>query len=374
MSLKGPDPKGVEIHSPCMDERMRSSAPTALYKRYVEIVEKALYAFLARVQGPRDYYDYLLYHFGFKGLNGGFPGNGTGRLLGKRLRPVMSLFIYQAVTGKFQPVLPLVVGAEIMHNASLVHDDIQDHDELRWGRPTLWKILGTEQGINCGDTLQALAYGSILELSQNGFKESMILQILAASNRIHVAVVEGQFMDLEFEKRLDISLAEYFEMIGKKTATPYAGIAECAATLATDGGNPGLVSAYRDFAQKFGMLFQLTDDMLGIWGDVQRTGKIPADIRNKKKTLPVIYALNHAEEKTRRRLAALYEKREKIEQEAPAVLRILEEAGAREFCLEWILKLYRETLEALGETGILNLFQEELQAMADYCYRRSQVQ
>ncbi len=350
----------------------------AVYKDYVEIVEKELYSFLSRFQGPSNYYDYLMYHFGFKSMdgNGSNGGNGAGapiRLLGKRLRPVMCLLIYKAIRGEYETAIPLVLSAEIMHNASLIHDDIQDHDELRWGRPTLWKMAGLEQGINYGDTLQAMAYGLILDLGKKGFNDRMITKIMAASNHVHITVVEGQFMDLLFEKRLDISESEYFEMISKKTATPYAGIAESAALLATDDQDPELIAAYKDYALKFGMLFQLTDDILGIWGDMRKTGKVPADIKYKKKTLPIIYALQHTSSKNKERLISLYSQSEPIDGEAPLVLEILEEAGTKELCQERTRKFYDETLQALGATKISNVYQEKLKYMADYCFNRSQV-
>jgi geranylgeranyl diphosphate synthase type I len=345
----------------------------AIYKDYVEIIEKELYAYLTRFNGPPHYYDYLLYHFGFKSLQ--TNGNGSHvslRHLGKRLRPVMCLLIYKAITGNFKNVIPLVLSAEIMHNASLIHDDIQDHDELRWGRPTVWKLAGMEQGINFGDTLQAMAYGLILDLGKLGFDDTMITRIIASSNQVHITVVEGQYMDLQFEKRLDISEFEYFEMIAKKTATPYAGIAECAALLATGGKSQALIDAYKNFALKFGMLFQLTDDILGIWGDLWSTGKIPADIRNKKKTLPVIYALGKASPADKKILTSLYRGTDKIDQAgASEVLRILDETDAKALCQEWTRKFYEETLLALRETSVANAFQEKLRHMADYCYQRA---
>lgn len=351
----------------------------AIYRDYVQLLESELYSFLTRFNGMEGgYYDYLLYHFGFKTsdfADSQLPGI---RLFGKRLRPVLCFLIYEAITGNredIRKVIPLVLSAEIMHNASLIHDDIQDHDELRWGRPTVWKLFGMEQGINCGDTLQALAYHSIFDLSKMGFEDSLVTRILSASNRIHLTVIEGQFLDLLFEKRLDISEYEYFKMISKKTAAPFAGIAECTAALATkESSDSPLIASYRDFALKFGMLFQLTDDILGIWGDVWKTGKTPADVRNKKKTLPIIHAFNHATEKNKERLIFLYSSFPGCleEEEAEEVLGILEESGSRNFCLDWAERFYKETIQALEADQISNSNQEKLRFMVDYCFRRSQ--
>lgn len=342
----------------------------AIYKEYVEKIDGELFSFLSKFNAPPQYYDYLLYHFGFKSL----PNNGhapTLRHLGKRLRPVMCFLIYKAITGDEKLVIPLVLSSEIMHNASLIHDDIQDHDELRWGRPTVWKLAGMEQGINFGDTLQAMSYGLILELGKLGVSDRLITKIIGASNRVHLTVVEGQWLDLQFESRLDISEFEYFEMISKKTAAPYAGIAECAAMLASGGEDDRRIESYRNFALKFGMLFQLTDDILGIWGDPYQTGKTPADIRNKKKTLPIIHGFEHANPQDKTLLASLYRNGKKIDAEANEVLRILEYTGSKGHSQNWARKFHEDTLAALAETGIRNAYQEKLKHMADYCFERA---
>lgn len=344
-----------------------------LYKDYVEYIEKELYSFLKRFDAPSGYYDYLLYHFGYKSLDENGNGNGSPRVLGKRLRPVMCLLICRALLGDFQRAAPLILSTEILHNASLIHDDIQDRDEVRWGRPALWKAFGLEQGINCGDTLQAMAYGSLLDLYDQGFSDAVVRKVFGISNRIHMTVVEGQYMDLLFERREEIAEYEYFEMISRKTAAPYAGIAECAAVLSMAEKNPDLAQYYRDFGLKFGMLFQLTDDILGIWGGVEKTGKIPADIRNRKKTLPIIYAFNNASAERKENLRAIYAGSSPIESDAAAVMEALEETGAYEASQKWAGKFYDETMSALSQTGIDDPFKDELKYMADYCFKRSRL-
>lgn len=346
-----------------------------IFKEDAKLVDEALHLFLNGFNAIPQYYDYLRCHFGFKpDLDGGKSENGSLHVLRKRLRPVMCLLIYRAIAGEssdHRPVMPLVLSAEIMHNASLIHDDIQDHDELRWGRPTLWKEFGMEQGINCGDTLQALAYRSVLNLLNEGVADRLVTRILNIGNQVHQMVVEGQYMDLLFEKKLEIPETEYFDMISRKTAIPYAGVAECAALLATQDSDPDLVSYYRQFALKFGMLFQLSDDFLGIWGDLHRTGKRQADIRRKKKTLPVIAAFHRASPESKARLVSLYSNGSVIEEaQVSDVLSILKEAGSRELCLTWIQKFYGETIDALHKTGIANISQDKLAHMADYCLGR----
>jgi geranylgeranyl diphosphate synthase type I len=353
---------------------MQSFCPEelAVYKDYVAIIDKELYAFLTRFQDP--YYDYLLYHFGYKPLEGMTSSqNGKRPLLGKRLRPLMCLLVCKGLTGDYKKALPLILSTEVLHNASLIHDDIQDQDEVRWGRPTLWKLFGIGQGINCGDTLQALAYGLILELYENGFSHDVVRKVLSISNRVHRTVVEGQYLDLLFETRTDIQEYEYLEMISKKTAAPYAGAAECAAVLSLPEKEWDRIPFFSDFGLKFGMLFQLTDDILGIWGGLEKTGKIPADIRSKKKTLPIVYAFNNANAKERNKLLSIYARTGPLDekQEAPLIFELLEKLGTYEACKKWIAKFYDETLLALSKTDIPNLYQEELRHMVDYCFNRA---
>jgi geranylgeranyl diphosphate synthase type I len=345
----------------------------SILKPYIEIIDKELLNFLSRFKNPEEYYNTLLYHFGYRSFSQKNSGNGAHCFFAKRLRPLMCLLISESLTEDYHQVIPLILGIELMHNASLIHDDIQDRDEVRWGRPTVWKLFGIEQGINCGDTLQAMAYGLILELYDKGIKENVVRKVLEVSSQIHRTVVEGQYLDLMFENRTDITEAEYFDMIERKTAAPYAGAAECAALLAYENRYPERVEAYRQFGLQLGILFQLSDDILGIWGGIEKTGKTPADIRNKKKTLPVIYTFNHASPDSREKLIQLYDSPQLSDNDIFQVLNILQETGAYHACDVWIKKYYQETLSALKKTEISASFLEKLSGIADYCLNRIKV-
>jgi geranylgeranyl diphosphate synthase type I len=348
----------------------RHSEALSFLKPYIDIIDHELLSFLKRFKSPEEYYNRLLYHFGYSSGYNQDKKEGTPCFFGKRLRPLMCLLISQSLTGDYHQAVPMILGIELLHNASLIHDDIQDRDEMRWGRPTLWKLFGLEQGINCGDSLQAMAYGLILELYDKGINERTVRKILEVSSKIHRTVVEGQYLDLAFEKRTDISETEYFDMIERKTAAPYAGAAECAAILAYENKEPERVELYRQFGLKLGILFQLSDDVLGIWGGIEKTGKIPADIRNKKKTLPIIYAFNNSSPAAREELIRVYESPELSDASVFRVLDILEESGAYQASEVWVKRYYQETLEALENTKISDFFREKLSGIADYCIRR----
>ena len=220
---------------------------------------------------------------------------------GKRIRPLLGLLAYRSITGDHRLALPGAAAVELGHNFSLVHDDIEDQDVERRHRATLWTVYGVPQAINTGDTLFTLSRMALHRLTELGFPDAKVLALLRLYDETCLALCEGQFMDIwtsEHEDRISVDF--YFDMIGRKTAALIAASVQAGAMLATD--DETVVEAYRRFGWALGLAFQLNDDLLGIWGDEQSTGKEPSDIAKGKKTLPVIYALEHAGPEDRERL------------------------------------------------------------------------
>ena len=190
---------------------------------------------------------------------------------------------------------------ELGHNFSLVHDDIEDRDVERRHRATLWTVFGVAQAINTGDTLFTLSRMALHRLSDLGFSDAKVLALMRLYDETCLALCEGQFMDIwsaEHDERLSVDF--YFDMIGRKTAALIAASVKAGALLATD--DQDVIDAYHGFGWSLGIAFQLNDDLLGIWGDEQSTGKEPSDLAKHKKTLPVIYALEHGSDADRSRL------------------------------------------------------------------------
>ena len=154
-------------------------------------------------------------------------------------------------------------------------------------------MFGVAQAINTGDTLFTLSRMALHRLSELGFSDAKVLALMRLYDETCLALCEGQFMDIwsaEHDDRLSVDF--YFDMIGRKTAALIAASVQAGAMLATD--DEAVVDAYRGFGWSLGIAFQLNDDLLGIWGDEQTTGKEPSDLAKHKKTLPMIYALERA--------------------------------------------------------------------------------
>ena len=220
-------------------------------------------------------------------------GLDEGGRSGKRIRPLLGLLAYESIAGDHRAALPGAAAVELGHNFSLVHDDIEDRDVERRHRATLWKVYGVAQAINTGDTLFTLSRMALHRLSDLGFSDAKVLALMRLYDETCLALCEGQFMDIwsaEHDERLSVDF--YFDMIGRKTAALIAASVQAGAMLATD--DEQIVDAYRGFGWSLGIAFQLNDDLLGIWGDEQITGKEPSDLAKHKKTLPVIYALERA--------------------------------------------------------------------------------
>jgi geranylgeranyl diphosphate synthase, type I len=226
----------------------------------------------------------LLYHLGFADASGA-----SARIsAGKRVRPMLVLLGCQACGGTPEQALPAAAGVELLHNFSLIHDDIEDGDELRRGRPTLWKQWGVPQAINSGDTMFAMAHLALMRCAARGVAPDRVLRALQVFGETNVHLTVGQHLDIGFENRGEVSVADYMTMIAGKTGALIKAAVEIGAILG--GGNEGQINALAEFGRCLGLSFQLQDDVLGIWGDPAKTGKAGSDLVHRKKTLPVIFA------------------------------------------------------------------------------------
>jgi geranylgeranyl diphosphate synthase type I len=214
---------------------------------------------------------------------------------GKHVRPMLCLLTCEACGGNWEQALPAGAAIELLHNFSLIHDDIEDQDETRRGRPTIWTLWGQALGINAGDTLFALTQLTMTRLSERGVPAGTVVAALRLLNRTCVTLTSGQHLDIGFENETDVPVADYLAMTERKTAALVA----CACDV---GGLIAAARAYqrehvRSFGHHLGLTFQIRDDVLGIWGDPTLTGKpVGADIARRKKSLPILHGLEHSAE------------------------------------------------------------------------------
>ncbi|MEV7013615.1 family 2 encapsulin nanocompartment cargo protein polyprenyl transferase [Streptosporangium sp. NPDC051022] len=235
------------------------------------------------------------YHFGWWDER----GERIGADGGKAIRPALVLLAAEAVGGTAAAALPAAVAVELAHNFSLLHDDVMDGDRTRRHRPTAWTVFGVSPAILAGDALLALAFDV---LSADGHPAA------PEATRIFGAAIqdllEGQHADVAFENRQDVELAECLVMAAGKTGALLGGA--CALGALFGGGSPEQVAHLRAFGGDLGLAFQLVDDLLGIWGDPEVTGKpVYSDLRSRKKSLPVVAALT-SPTPAGRELAGLY--------------------------------------------------------------------
>ena len=281
-------------------------------------------------------YAMIRYHLGFDGADG--PR-------GKRMRPLLGLLAYASIAGDHRAALPGAAAVELGHNFSLVHDDIEDGDIERRHRATLWTLHGVPQAINTGDLIFSLSRVALHRLTDLGFSDAKVLRLMRLYDETCVLLCEGQYLDIATSAADEPMTVElYFDMIGRKTAALISASIEAGALLATD--DEAVIAGYRRFGWALGLAFQLNDDVLGIWGQEQQTGKEPTDVARHKKTLPVLYAFEHAAPADRERLAALYATADPSPDEVAEIVAILERSGGGDFTRDEARR-YRD--EALAE-------------------------
>ncbi len=258
-----------------------AAAPPAdeILRRSRALVAPALRRAVTRLDP--DSREQAAYHMGLVDGDGA-PADG-----GKAVRAALALLSARAAGAPAEVGLPGAVAVELVHNFSLVHDDLMDGDTERRHRPTVWARFGAASAILTGDALLALATEVLMEADSPHAPAAA--RGLAATVR---ELVGGQVADMDFETRTDVSVQECLAMAAGKTGALLAASAAIGAVLA--GADDALVRSLDAFGAELGIAFQLVDDLLGIWGDPEVTGKpVLSDLRSRKRSLPVTYAVQH---------------------------------------------------------------------------------
>lgn len=233
------------------------------------------------------HYGMMRYHLGWTDAN----FHPQSLAAGKRLRPLLCLLSCAAIGGDPAPALPAAAAIELLHNFSLIHDDIEDGDSMRRHRPTVWKIWGVPQAINAGDGMLALAFGAFARLLACHVQLATLVEVQQCFAQAVIRLIEGQHLDLSFEQRTTVTVEEYLCMIGGKTAALISASVEIGALLG--GATPQQRQAFQQFGWHMGLAFQIQDDILGIWGDAGVTGKpVGNDLLRRKKSLPILHTLH----------------------------------------------------------------------------------
>ncbi|MDE2904020.1 MAG: polyprenyl synthetase family protein [Chloroflexota bacterium] len=287
---------------------------------------------------------------------------------GKAVRPTLCLLMCEALGGDLEAALPAAAGLELLHNFTLVHDDVMDDDETRRHRPTVWVVWGRPQAIDAGDLLHVLATLSVLRSGRNGASAPLARDATEVVMQGCRLVTEGQHLDLAFETAAQVGVADYLDMISRKSAALLAVAFELGAIFA--GNDPATRTACRDYGRHVGIVFQIRDDMLGIWGDPAVTGKpVGADIQKRKKTLPILHALETAAEPDRTRLRAMFGDNE-TPPDVETTMAILKRAGSQSFTRDRIHDHATRASQALARLPVNPWGRRNLEAVAAYIATR----
>nr|CEL13410.1 Octaprenyl diphosphate synthase / Dimethylallyltransferase / (2E,6E)-farnesyl diphosphate synthase / Geranylgeranyl diphosphate synthase [Kibdelosporangium sp. MJ126-NF4]CTQ99099.1 Octaprenyl diphosphate synthase (EC 2.5.1.90) / Dimethylallyltransferase (EC 2.5.1.1) / (2E,6E)-farnesyl diphosphate synthase (EC 2.5.1.10) / Geranylgeranyl diphosphate synthase (EC 2.5.1.29) [Kibdelosporangium sp. MJ126-NF4] len=298
------------------------------------------------------------YHFGWVDQRGHAVAGGGGKMI----RPVLTLLSAEAVGGVATGAVPAAVAVELVHNFSLLHDDVMDGDRTRRHRPTVWAVFGIPTAILAGDALWALALRVLADTDADdaGPRAARGMRMLSVALELLMA---GQSADMDFEARADVGLRECQAMVAGKTGA----VLGCACALGAlfGGGSPHQIDCLRQMGEWLGSAFQVVDDVLGIWGDPAVTGKpVHSDLRNRKKSLPVVAALGSGTA-AGAELARLYRlDRSLTDAEVDRAALLVEAAGGRSWAQQQAQDCLAAALTSLREATPAPVPAAELAALA----------
>jgi geranylgeranyl diphosphate synthase type I len=295
---------------------------------------------------PSALCDMLRYHMGWQDEH----GHSCNRESGKFVRSTLCLLSCQAVGGDTSQILPAAASIELIHNFSLIHDDIEDVSNERHHRPTLWKLWGQSQAINAGDAMFTLAYVALLRLKERGIAAEKIAGAIKMLSLACLELCDGQYSDVEYENRLDIAIKDYLDMAAKKTAALFAVSTALGAYLGNSDSK--LVDFFHMFGKELGTAYQIYDDISGIWGTSEKIGKSVGDISQRKKTLPVVYGLQNSDSTERKRLMKFYTQKSIDGEDIREVKEILDHSGARDYAENLAQQYFHKALAHLEATGL----------------------
>ncbi len=323
-------------------------------KPYVKKVNEGLLGLLSQKK-PEELYSYVGYQLGLNDENLKLLADPKG---GKRLRSSIPMIVAKFVgDGEFS--LNAAMALELFHNFTLIVDDVQDQDETRRGRPTLWKLIGVPQALNAGLIAEALSF----ECARNACSHlppKTAMRWLEGFQQMTTKVFEGQHHDISFEKEDQVFTAAYLQMAFAKTACLLGQSFSCAFALQAKEELRKMAPQMRQVGEAVGMAFQAQDDVLGLWGDPKKTGKpVGADIRRHKKTLPIVHALENGSRSTKQLILDAF-KKELTDKEASQILNSLDVAGSKEYALSQVREYTSRALALLEPLQIDGKLKDKL--------------
>lgn len=283
---------------------------------------------------------------------------------GKRIRPILLLLCAEAAGIDAQTAMPAAAAVELLHNFSLIHDDIQDNSPTRHNRPTVWKIWGQANAINAGDALFTLAYCALEKLSESGIPLSRVIKVWRIFNTTALELTRGQHLDMRFETQTTVMADDYISMIQGKSAALIAACSQIGALIGC--GDDTIAQHYADFGLNLGIAFQIRDDILGIWGDPAVTGKSAAtDIISRKKSLPILFGLSKSPE-----LQRIYNKEQFADADVVDAVNLLDGLGAKAYSENNETAYYQQALHSLELANPQGAAAENITQLVNFLFER----
>jgi geranylgeranyl diphosphate synthase type I len=333
---------------------------TDIAQRYLPELHKTMRAVVETAPSAPGFDVMLRYPLGWVDAQGNAYANPTG----KRIRPLVLLLSCEAAGGDWHAALPAAAAVEILHNFTLVHDDIQDASPKRHGRATVWKVWNRANAINVGDALFTLAYVALQGLEAS-VPPATVLRIWRIFNQTMLELTRGQHEDMRFESEPSVSTDEYIAMISGKTSSLLSACTEIGALVGS--GDAERARHFAEFGLALGIAFQIHDDILGIWGDPKVTGKSAAtDIKTRKKSLPVVYGLKNSEP-----LRDVYAREKFRARDVKEAVHLLDASGARQYAQAEEQAYFERAMAALDRAEPQGAAGNQLRALAVWLMERS---
>ena len=289
-----------------------------------------------------DLYRMMSYHLGWEDATGNIQRTATR----ERNHGVACLAACIAGGGDAEAALPAAASVELLDGFCQIHDDVQGGRPQRQDRDAVWWVWGPAQAINAGDGMHALARVAMLRLGERGVSPETMFRAVQLIDQASLELCEGRFRELEAQERIDLSVDAYLDMAAGKTGALYSCAMKLGALVAT--ADEVVVDALGICGGKLGVAAQIHGDVLELWPNGQGNERPSTEVLNKKKLLPVAYALEKADLSVKRRLGDIYFKRVLDPDDVASVREVLEELEAREYCEELVARYRAQAESALA--------------------------
>tara|TARA_Y100000590_G_scaffold1150_1_gene1499 strand:- start:2308 stop:3318 length:1011 start_codon:yes stop_codon:yes gene_type:complete len=333
------------------------------FEKYSTVIWKLLSELI--LTQTADVYDIVKYSLGVLDQKGNIQTKPSGKIL----RSILCTFTCDSTGGNWENALQSAISLELIHNFSLIHDDIQDEDTQRRHQPTAWTIWGKEKALVGGTTTHCLAnITSLMEFSDSCSNKAIQLHLSKVLSEKCLQMIQGQVLDLSFEHKTNVTIEEYLEMISGKTAALISCAMHMGAYISEQNDSKALL--FNNIGYLLGLAYQIRDDILGIWGNSEFTGKgVGSDVFRKKKSLPIIHGSQIPEHKTS--ITEIYSKNTVDKADLASVMEIMDTCKTQAYCQNLANAYCDKAIKNIDDAPIDQHAKKEMVALAHYFVERN---